>query len=399
MNRDLLRRDAEEARQGTLVHRMQLFTVPHRHAVGSALHDAVHGFHRRVRQVRKAILGLQHLLRRIDDADRVAALGRRSARFLRPPRVVLVQRRGAAAPGAAVVPADVERVATPAGTPEVLRHDGHAAVDGQHLFDAVQRQRPLGIEAFQGRAKTRRVGHQRHAHVGQLHVLREQGAAVGLVAVVHARGDLADEHELLRRLERHRLWHRLFRGGGHQFTEAGTATGFGVAHDAPRDADLGGGHAPLGRRRGDQHRPGAGAGLAHLLEGVGDAGAAAGALHAHEQVRVPRDIGGSALDPNGAPVRIQFLGHQRRQAGVDALPHLQVLGQHGDGAVAVDGDEGVGGQPPGRLRSAPPPGQRQHHRQAERGAAAQEAAAGNVADADPCRRSKSVRHASSSAAL
>ena len=108
------------------------------------------------------------------------------------------------------------------------------------------------------------------------------------------------------------------------------------------DADLAGRYAPALRGRCHQHGLGGGAGVAHLLPGVGHGGAAASALHGAEgEIVVAFHIGGRAFDAYLVPVGIQLFGEQGGQAGVAALTHFQMLGQHSHRTVEVDAHEGV----------------------------------------------------------
>jgi hypothetical protein len=116
-----------------------------------------------------------------------------------------------------------------------------------------------------------------------------------------------------------------------------------VADDAVADAISAAGTCQRSPRRPAPAWPRRGAGLAHLLEGVGDGRAAAGALgRAPEQVVVALAVRRRALGADLIPAGVQFLGHQGRQAGVGALAHLQVLADDGDAVVGADAHEGVG---------------------------------------------------------
>ncbi|MCY1282334.1 hypothetical protein D9M70_311670 [compost metagenome] len=200
------------------------------------------------------------------------------------------------------------------------------------------------IDSLRHTTETRRIGDHCHQHAGQLEILGEGGAAVGLVgAVLAGQALLADQREVLGRLEPHLVRQRLARRGLGQLAKAGLPAGRGMADHALAHADLRGRHLPLFGGGRHQHGAGAGTRLAHLLEGIGDGRAAAGALHRAEgEVVVERGVGRRALDAHLAPVGIQFLGQQGGQAGVGPLPHLHMLGEDGHAAIAGDTDEGVG---------------------------------------------------------
>ena len=156
-----------------------------------------------------------------------------------------------------------------------------------------------------------------------------------------------------------------------------------MADDAVVHFDLCRRHFPLLRRRAHQHGAGAGAGLAHLLEGVGHGVAATGALQvAERQVGVALGVSRCAFDLHLAPVGVQFLGHQGGEAGVAALAHLHMLGDHGDGAIGGDSNEGVRFEIAGRPGVAQVTQQRRKvDAQGQAAGPAQEPAAADVEDA------------------
>ena len=231
------------------------------------------------------------------------------------------------------------------------------------------------------------MGDHGDQHAGQENVLRELRRAVGLGRAVLAFGLLADQAEILGVFEfdlsRDGFVSRIER----QFTEAGLAATAGMADDAIahgnlRRADI----PPLGRSR-NQHGPPGGAGLAHLVPGIGHRRAAAGTLsRAPEGVVVALGIGRGAFDANMRPISIQLVGQDGRQAGVGALPHFEVLGHDGHAVVGTDFqkrvnfrvDRGNGAHFSGRGGG--------HHRQAEAqrqaGTTLQETAAAEVFNND-----------------
>ena len=62
----------------------------------------------------------------------------------------------------------------------------------------------------------------------------------------------------------------------------------------------------------------------------------------HWQVVVELRVGRRALDSHLRPRGVELLGDQRRQAGVGALAHLEVLDDHGHRVVGADRQERVG---------------------------------------------------------
>ncbi|OBX37047.1 hypothetical protein A8U91_01395 [Halomonas elongata] len=106
--------------------------------------------------------------------------------------------------------------------------------------------------------------------------------------------------------------------------------------------DLLGRHLPAFGGGRHQHGSGRGAGMPHLLVGIGNGGTAAGALHAERQVLVALGIRRSPLHGYIAPVGVEFFGHQGGEAGVGALSHFQMLGDHDHRAIGADAHEGIG---------------------------------------------------------
>jgi hypothetical protein len=94
--------------------------------------------------------------------------------------------------------------------------------------------------------------------------------------------------------------------------------------------------SPTLRGSRDQHCARGGAGLAHRHPVHRSGKTAASKLRA-----VARAIGDALLDPNLRPVRVEFLGDQHRQHGLDALTDFGVLADDRDGVVGVDRDECV----------------------------------------------------------
>ncbi len=348
MDRDLIGLQAQGRGDRTLVAGMQLFAVPDLAAAVGQLDHAVERLHRRVRQIRKRVVGLDHLGRLFERRRRVTVVARDRAGLARQLGVLPPHRVAVEAAGLGVVPFELQRVAPLSGDPGVRRQHrnaaeaARAALELDHVDHALDGLGFACVDALERGAEAGRMRDHGDQHAGQLHVLREHRAAVGLVGAVLARQLLlADQRELLRALEGDRGRHRLLRGGLGQIAEAGAVPGAGVADDAGADLDLIGRHLPALGRGGDQHRPRGGAGEAHLPVRVGHRGAAAGALDAHQRVGVALDVGRRRLDPHLRPVRVQLVGGQRRQAGERALAHLQMLGDDGHAVVGADAHEGL----------------------------------------------------------
>ena len=116
-----------------------------------------------------------------------------------------------------------------------------------------------------------------------------------------------------------------------------------MVDDTVIDGQFGDRHAPLFGRRGEQHRARLGPGLAQLHPGIGHGRAAAGPLNGAEgEVGIALGISRCALDPNPRPVGIEFFGDDGGDAGVGALPHFDMFGDHGHAVIRTDAQEGVG---------------------------------------------------------
>ena len=152
---------------------------------------------------------------------------------------------------------------------------------------------------------------------------------------------LADEHEVLGVLQL-RLGRRGLPGGlvGKRAETAFLAAA-GMADATLFDRDFGGRHPPFLGRGGDQHGACGGARCPVLLIGIGNRRRPACALHAEQQVRIDLVVGRRMHRPHLAPVRVQFLGNQRGEAGKGPLSHFDVLAQDRHRVVGSDLDECV----------------------------------------------------------
>jgi hypothetical protein len=245
------------------------------------------------------------------------------------------------------VPLHLQRVATLLRRPVAVGHHGHAlpaAVQrhGEHGAHAGQLERRRAVQARHLAVEDRRARHQRSAHAGQAHVHAIALLAGALGGRHLERGGLADEGEGLRVLQRHLLRHRLLHGTLEQLAIAGKASTPDRGLDQPLlGLQLRHRHAPLLRRRRQQHGACARPQLAVLGVAVLHRVAAAGEVHAHHRVDIGRALVAEAGDDLG-PVGVQLLGTDHRQRGLDALAHVHAVAQDGGGAVARDADEGGG---------------------------------------------------------
>src|SRR5262249_12205645 len=113
----------------------------------------------------------------------------------------------------------------------------------------------------------------------------------------------------------------------------GLAPGSGVRDDAVRYEELADRHFPLVGRGLQQHDARRGAAATHVVLRTADATAAAGRHVAPDalagEILVGIDVQGAHL----APVALQLLGDELREAGVGALAHLRA--RDADHAAAV----------------------------------------------------------------
>ena len=193
------------------------------------------------------------------------------------------------------------------------------------------------VDRLEGRAERRRADRAAVEHAGKREVLDVEVAAGDLRRHVRARDGLADVTEGARRLER--------RLGVDREPELAVTDQLAVGHaraarlradDAVGDREVSDWvPEPLGGER--EQRPARGGRRApELLAAAGDAGAAAGPalVGAH---------GGVALDQLRDPldVDVELLGHHLPHRGPATGPEIHLAGEHGDGAIGVDGEEGV----------------------------------------------------------
>src|SRR5207247_9477889 len=94
-------------------------------------------------------------------------------------------------------------------------------------------------------------------------------------------------------------------------------------------------HAPLAGRRVLEHRARHGPELPHAVVVVTDAARAVGVLIA---VLLVAD---RLFDLDSAPVRLQLVGEDHRNAGAHALAHLRAMGDDGHGTGRIDGHEEI----------------------------------------------------------
>ena len=330
----------------SLVDRLELFAVPHLAVLRSHTHDAIQRLHRSMREEREFVSGFDRPRGRAERLRDIADLPGRSARLLRKLAILREQLRRAALEGGRVVPLHGHQLRGLLRGPEIRgehRHTrAHRCLERNHGLHALDRLRLGRIEALHLGAVQRRVDDCCREHAGKVDVLGEHRGSGGLVAAVDTRCVLADQLEGRRIFQLHvgRNWQ--LRGIRDQLTETCSLARWLVLDDAARNGHIRSRHLPSLCCCGDEQCARSRAGLAQLIVRIRNGAAAARALHGTErQVVVALGIRRGAFDANVLPVGVEFFGDDGGKASVNALPHLQVLGEHGHGVVSADTHECV----------------------------------------------------------
>lgn len=157
---------------------------------------------------------------------------------------------------------------------------------------------------------------------------------------VQAPGRLADQPELIGRLERNVFGDRQLRGVLDQLAIA-EALAVRAQYAAVLGAQLIGAQLPALGRGLNQQQARRRAGLAQRLPVAADRGRAAGGLEIQQLVVVDLLVRRGFLEGDLLEADLQLLGDHHRQAALRALAHLDLRHGEGDLAVAVDADEGI----------------------------------------------------------
>ncbi len=263
-----------------------------------------------------------------------------------------VERRARLAGEGPVRPFDVERLATPERRPGVVRD--HRDAGGQDAGDRLAGLRSLDHHdvAYAGDPPRRGVVIARDAAVEVRAAQHHGGERAGWAdvdAVARASGhdvpgvDHApcppDDAVLGRRLGRDRLERQLQGRGARDQLAVAQAAAVGVKGRAGARRDGAHVHAPGGGRRGAHQPAPLRTDLAQVGPGVGDVGAATGALRAPLPARrlaAEVDPEWQLLDRDVVPVDVEFLGQDHRQRGLHALADFRAACTDGDPVVRVD---------------------------------------------------------------
>jgi len=174
---------------------------PHIEPVGAVMRGGVQGFHRRVREIGHLVDRLDLLARPLHCRIDVAVIARAGARAVERGAIILGELGAVGRAAWTQVPLDLERVGRLLGAPEPIGHHGHRVVERHHRFDAAHGFRRRVIHALERAARHRAGDHRGVDHARQLGVDAVGGRAVDLERHVEARGRLAGQGELLRRLD------------------------------------------------------------------------------------------------------------------------------------------------------------------------------------------------------
>ena len=336
---------------------------------------SVHRLHRRVRQEGNAVLGLERRAIGQYLVD-VAVVAQPAVAVLLGHRCNDgIHHRRRAGRVAGLGPVALHGLRGLEGAPGVVGDDGDAAGQVDHLQHAAHRFGGGGVEPAERRAHRRVHAHGGKHHVGQPHVDAEGCRAGALGDHVDPRHRLAEVAPLLARFQR-RAGRQVDRGRRRRQFRVGQASAVWGDDAAVVGLQLRRRQAEFLRRGRHQREPRRRAGDTHPVEQVGHAGGAAGDLHrqqlghhahgvAHGFGRIAvvqvgeGDVGfhqgavvvgrarRAVLDADAVPRHIQFLGHHRRERGVDALAHL---GARGDQRHALAIDAHIGRERGGALR-------------------------------------------------
>ena len=343
--------------------RLKLSRGPDGHPIRTNVGRAVHWFHRRMGQIRNLEDRLDQGGRghRPNLTDRIRyppTRGDQGVQFLRDRRIA--QRRVGS-----LTPDYSEGIAPSLSRPEGRRDNRDPACHRKDLLHPGHGQGFVRIEGGQFSAERRASSHHGHQGVSGPRVEPIHGPTGDLFQQVEALNGLANEPKIARPLEGHLSRHRQPGRGLSQSPERSAPAGGGVDDLTRLGATRLGAHLPVRRRRRDQHSSGGGPRLAEWQPPGPDRGTAAGCLNFHDRVVVGL-VSAGKLIPHHRPIGVEFLGHEHRKRGADALPHLRSIDDDSDDPVPSDSNPRIGSKGPGRRRGrfgAPV----DHHRQGEAG--------------------------------
>ena len=342
---DVLLVDAEGRRHRLLRGLRVLRRGPHLDLAVLVLRHRRRRLHRRVRQHRRRVGGLDHLAALGELGVHVAQVAHHLLRLPHRGDELLLVGFGLERGVGAVVPFDLQCLAAFERRPGVVGNHRHTAERLEHerrlrrrqrdgLAHALHRQRRLVVEALHRAAHDRRMLDRRVHHPLAERVEAERGLAGGDVAQVVDLAFLADEIPvgLVLELEILVLRHRQLRRVGDDRGKRQAAVALGMDEDAVLDGDLGRRHLPARGGRAHEHRAGGGAGAAERVVEVAN-----GPRPVRVLVTVLR-VAEPLLDAHGVPVGVELVGRHERQRGADAGAHLGPVRDDVDRPVGLDAE-------------------------------------------------------------
>ena len=301
----------------------------------------VQRLHRRVRQIGNLVQRFDHFGRLREGRVAIAMAAAVSERPIERGAIFGGELGAIGGAGRAEVPFDRHRMKRFLGAPEIVRDDRHAIGHRDSGNDSA----PLGdggeVVSLELAAEHRAIGDRRIGHARQTGVDSEARRAGRFQRRIDAFDLLADQLELIGRLDRGLRGERDFGGVRRELAEGRRAPGSVIAHHTAAGDARGGLHAPSRRRRRDEPRAGGGA---RLLQEHARTAHRPRAPGAHRLIHVVVDevaVGGSVFDLHLGEVAFELLGQDHRHRGQHALPHVGLGDAEPDGIVGVDDDEGV----------------------------------------------------------
>ena len=239
------------------------------------------------------------------------------------------------------VPIDHQRIEALLGRPHVIADHGDEIVEHHDLLHALDFFGSAVVNLRDPAAK-HRTGLQRcELHVGQYRIDAVDGLAVDFVRGIEPLQRPADQHEILRVLQRDILWRHLAARRERQRTIGKLAPAVLV-----QDLAVGGSAAyrldlPLFRGGLDQHGARACAGSAQVGPPRPDRIGIAGGLNAKQRIAVELVAGRCVLQRHSREIGVELFRQNHRYRGVDALSHLDLRHHQRCRAGWIDADEGV----------------------------------------------------------
>ena len=251
---------------------------------------------------------------------------------------------------AAIVPIDFELLAAFECGKRVVGDDRHPAqwLKAMRRLEGIHRNGFLYADHFQSRgvihrlylsSQHRRMRNGGVEHAIDPHVHAKQRLARANFCHVETRRRLPNVAPFLRRLKRQLffLWDGLFGGKRSQFSISELASGILVGDDMHRIGHaLRLGNTPLLCGGAHQHQTRGGSGFAQHIEKFADRVRSVGVLRAVFCITV------GLQHVHSAPVGVEFVGKNARQAGAHAVSHLRPVGNDVDRSVGVNADENAG---------------------------------------------------------